>query len=610
MAETQSEPTTTTAIARSDGDLPESVAALNLSWAEGFVAALEERGVRDACICSGSRSAPFALAFHRSSIRTHVPLDERAGAYFALGIAKASRRPVAIVTTSGTAAANLHPAVVEAFHARVPLVILTADRPPELRDTGAAQTIDQIKMFGTSARWFHEVGSPAIGADLLQYVTGLGVRAVAEAWGPPAGPVHLNFAFREPLVPEPEALESAQTARRPAPGSDPAGAEDGPEPPPPSARAVARAARLLRPLRRGLIVCGPDDSPPGFAAAIARLAAVTGFPVLADPASQVRYGPHDRTRVSGAYDAFLRSPAFAEREVPEVVLQFGAALTSKTYHGYAARHRGRLHLVVDTAGGWRSPSHRAREVFTADPAAFATALADALAPGADPLPDWGETFGRAERAARTAIDRHRDGTHNLSEGALFPDLLEVVEDGTLLYVGNSMAIRDLDLFAPASPKRLRILANRGANGIDGVLSSGLGASAAVDTPTLIVTGDLSFHHDLNGLAALREGRARATIIVINNDGGGIFSLLPISRHDAVFEQYFGTPHGLDFRAAAELYGIPYARPDSPAELRERSADSMARGETRIIELRTKRDENRLSHQALWASVIRAVESLG
>jgi 2-succinyl-5-enolpyruvyl-6-hydroxy-3-cyclohexene-1-carboxylate synthase len=584
----------------------QATAAANLASAERFVAALRERGVRDACVCSGSRSAPLAIALHRSGIRTHVPLDERAGAFFALGLARGSRRPAAIVTTSGTAAANLYPAIVEAYHSRVPLLVLTADRPPELRGTGAPQTIDQIKMFATSVRWFHEVGAPAGGGVGFDDAASLGCRAVAEAWGPPAGPVHLNFAFREPLVPEPGALPVAAAARGPA-GDVPRPEDEAPEAPAPTARAISRAAGLVRRRRRGLIVCGPEDATPGFPEAVARLASVTGFPILADPASQVRYGPHDRSRVLGAYDAFLRSEAFASREAPEVVIQFGPPLTSKAFHLYLARHNDAAHVLVDPGRGWRDPSRRAREVFAADPAAFATALAHALSSGADPLPGWGERFGAAEAVAREAIDRHRASLRALNEANLFAELIEAAPEGTLLYVGNSLAIRNLDLFVSASERRLRVLANRGANGIDGLISSGLGASASAGTPALVVTGDLSFHHDLNGLAAAREGIAHATIVIINNDGGGVFSLLPIARHDDVFERYFGTPHGFDFAAAAGIYGLPFHRPASPAELRECASHSLARRETEVLEVRCDRSETQEHHLEVRAAVVRAIE---
>ena len=577
-------------------------ALLNLAWSERFVTALAAMGVRDAIVCAGSRSAPLVLAVDRSPLRAHVALDERAGAYFALGLAKASGRPVAVVTTSGTAAANLHPAVVEAHHARVPLILLTADRPPELRDCGAAQTIDQIRLFGTAVRWFHEVGTPAADPALEAYVAGLARRAVASAWGPPAGPVHLNFAFREPLVAEPESFPPRAAARASAPDSE------GPDPTPPSVRAVARVARLLRTKPRGLILCGPEAASPDLAGAAARLAAVTGYPILADPASQVRYGPHDRARVLGAYDGFLRSPAFAERNAPEALLQFGAPLTSKAFHLYAARHPGAVRVLVDDGRAARDPSHRATETVVADSGLFADALALALAKGADPLPSWGEPFARAEAAARDAVARHLAATRGISEGSAVAALLESAPDGAILYMGNSMPVRDLDLFVPASSKRIRVLANRGANGIDGVLSSALGASAAGAGPVLAIVGDLSFHHDLNGLAAARAAGVAATIVVVNNDGGGIFSFLPIARHGDAFERLVATPHGLRFEHAAALYDLPYDAPESLDDLASAARDSLVGGETRVIEVATDRADNRADHQTLWAEVIRSVDA--
>lgn len=571
--------------------------AVNLAWADRFVGALHAAGVRDAVLCSGSRSAPLAIAFDRSPVATHVSLDERCAGFFALGLAKASRRPVALVSTSGTAAANFFPAIVEARYARVPLIVTTADRPPELRATGAAQTIDQIKLFGDIVRWFVEVGTPDGSPELLGYVASLGSRAAAEAWRAPAGPVHLNFAFREPLLPDPDALPAL-----PEPLPE---AEAAPEPPPPARRAIERMAKALRARRRGLILCGPDDATPALAEAVSRLARTTGYPVLADPASQVRFGAPEGSRVLGAYDAYLRSPEFAERHAPEIVIQFGAALTSKAFHLYAARHPSALHILVDPANEWRSPARRAREVVAADPALLAMALCDALGGGTEPLPSWFESFEKAETKAREVIRRHVERARSMTEGRVFPELLRALPDGGVLYVGNSMAIRDLDAFVPAHPRRVRVLANRGANGIDGVLSSALGASAASEAPLLVVTGDLSFHHDLTGLHMIRDGRARATIVVVNNDGGGIFSFLPVARHPA-FERYFGTPHGLDFAPAVSMYGIPYSRPESWEDLRARARSSLENRATEVFEVRTERDQNRSLHQAMWDEVVRAI----
>ncbi|HEU4333098.1 MAG TPA: thiamine pyrophosphate-dependent enzyme, partial [Candidatus Eisenbacteria bacterium] len=263
--------------------------------------------------------------------------------------------------------------------------------------------------------------------------------------------------------------------------------------------------------------------------------------------------------------------------------------------------------AVDEAGAWRDPSRRLHEVVTADPALFAAALADALRTGSEPLGSWRASFASAERAARAAIERHVAGAPSLGEEAVFPALLRALPDGGALYVGNSMIVRDLDATAPGGAQRIRILGNRGVNGIDGVVSSALGASAAGGAPLLAVVGDLSFHHDLTSLAALREGRARATIVVVNNDGGGIFSFLPVAAHGDSFERLFATPHGLDVARAAALYGAPYARVASAEELRDRAAASLRDDATTILEVRTERDANRAAHRALAEAAIRAVE---
>ncbi|HTM00777.1 MAG TPA: 2-succinyl-5-enolpyruvyl-6-hydroxy-3-cyclohexene-1-carboxylic-acid synthase [Candidatus Omnitrophota bacterium] len=588
---------------------PAGTGALNLRWAEAFAHALAEAGVTDAVVAPGSRSAPLALALHAAPLRTHIALDERAGAFFALGLAKASRRPAAVLCTSGTAAANFHPAILEARHARVPLIALTADRPPELRDAGAPQTVDQIKLYGDAVLWFCEVGAPEAGADLLRYVASLGARAAAAAWGPPAGPVHLNFAFREPLLPGAgEANAAARTpARETEPGPDPRDHEG----PLPSARAVERCVRLLRARRRGLIVCGPDDDGAEAAGAVHALAEATGYPILADPLSGIRFGANDRARVLGAYDAFLRAPSFAAVEAPEAFVHFGAAPTSKALARYADRFPAAARIAVDPAGALRDPSRRAREVVRAAPAPFARALADALVRVAEPLPSWGTRFQAADRAAAGALAKGlaRDGD-TITEAGLFPALVPTLPEGSLLFAGNSMPVRDLDAFVPGDggARALRVLGNRGVNGIDGVLSTALGASAAAGAPALVVLGDLSFHHDLNGLAALREGHARAVIVVVNNDGGGIFSMLPVAEHGEVFERYFGTPHGLDFEHAAALYGISYARPAGLAALAARAGEALRAGESLVLEVRSDRAAGAAHRRALLDAAVRAVEA--
>lgn len=590
-------------------------AATNATWSLALIDAMVAAGVREALVAPGSRNAPLTLALDRSGLRTHVAIDERAGAYFALGLARASRRPVIVLTTSGTAAANLHPAALEAFHGRVPLVLLTADRPPELRAVGAPQTIDQIRLFGTGVAWFAEAGLPEGGPTALKRAASLGAQAVAAAWGPPAGPAHLNVPFREPLLPEPVAFEAIAKARA-INVSDGRGTEDiaPPSLAGASAASVRRVARALRGRRRGVIVCGPMESAPEFAPAVTRLADVTGYPILADPLSGLRFGAHDRSRVCGAYELFLRSPSFADAEAPEAVMLFGAVPTSKAWSLQATRAPAAYRVAVDEIGATRDPSRLTREILRGDPALTAAALADLLASTAEPDPTWADRFRRAERAAADAVSRHLASSPVLGEEHLFPTLLPVLADAArarraetgILYVGNSMPIRDLDLTGAPAAWPIRVLGNRGVNGIDGVVSSALGASVG-DAPLLVVVGDLSFHHDLNALAALREGRARATIVVVQNDGGGIFSFLPAARHTDAFERYFGTPHGLDIAKAAALYGVPHALCANAAELAAHASQSLRTRETVILEVRTDRAANFAAHQAMAEAARRAVE---
>jgi len=603
------------------GDVPgdPETGLVNFVWARALVGAMASAGVRDAVLAPGSRSAPLAIALDRSAIRTHVAIDERAGAYFALGLARASRRPVAVVTTSGTAAANLHPAALEALHGRVPLLLLTADRPPEMRDTGAPQTIDQIRLFGTGVAWFADAGAPWHGDAAARHVASLGERAVTAAWGPPAGPVHLNLPFREPLLPEPAVLDAiAPPHAGEIPSDDASGSAAvslAPESPSAPPSAVSRVARVLRSRRHGLIACGPCDGGSGgveFGAAVARLAAVTGYPILADPLSGVRFGDHDRARVLGMYDLMLRPSRFTDGAAPDALVQFGAPLTSKAFHVYASSHPKAYRVAIDEGGTPRDPSRLTRELLRGGATGTAAALADALEKGAEPLPAWDASFRRAERAAHDTVARHLAGSAALGEEGVFPALLDALPDGGVLYVGNSMPVRDLDLTGAPSGKRIRVLGNRGVNGIDGVVSSALGASVdacRAGVPLLAVVGDLSFHHDLNALAALREGHARVTLVVIQNDGGGIFSFLPVSRHGGSFERLFATPHGLDLERAAALYGIPYARCTTGQALHARAAAALTSGTSTLLEVRTDREANRAAHQSLVDAVRRAVEAI-
>ena len=601
----------------------------NYAYAAAFAAELARCGVRHVCLAPGSRSAPLALALARQpGMRVWTHVDERSAAFFALGMARALGAPVAVLCTSGTAAANFYPAVIEARYGRVPLVVLTADRPHELRDVGAPQAIDQLGLYGRHVRWFSEMAPPEAGERILAYARAAARRAVATAQAPPAGPVHLNFPFREPLVPPPEELDQLDAAASVGPDTPPQDAS-GPAPWPDGMRwlggrrtlgeeAVGELARRLAGWRRGLVVCGPQEDGELPAAAL-RLAGCLGFPVLADPLSGVRCGPYPgRELVVDAYDLFLRAPGLAAGLRPEVVLRVGAVPVSRVLQEYLQRHAEAYQILVDGGGEWRDPLGVVREVIHADAAWLLSALADAVAArgrvadraGPNGSEGWLASWRQHNETARRAAGEALVAMSEPFEGQVFARLAEVLPDGATLVVGNSMPVRDLDAFFPATPRRIRCLANRGASGIDGVVSTALGVAAAGTGPVVLAIGDLSFYHDLNGLLAARLHGLSLTVVLVHNDGGGIFHFLPQARHRQHFETLFGTPTGLDFRPVVEMYGGRFVVAGDGEELARAVQEGLARGGLWVVQVTTDRLRNVEQHRRVWQAVTSAVEGPG
>lgn len=584
--------------------------AKNVAFAGAFAAELARAGMRHAVVCPGSRSTPLALALaEEAGIRVWLHVDERSAAFFALGMARALGEPVAVLCSSGTAAANFLPAVVEAFLSRIPLIVLTADRPPELRDIGAAQTIDQVRLYGGHVKWYHELPVPEWTADLLRQVRLAASRATATALAAPRGPVHLNFPFREPLVPRPgeavPALADPVAAAGRADGRAFARVATGL--PRPADATLDALARELAGAERGLIICGPQDDP-ALAPALATLAGALGYPLLADGLSQARGGPHDRALVIDTFDAFLRDDATCRALAPEVVLHFGAPPTSKPLAQYLARYPTCRVVLIDGGAGWRDPSFLASDVLHADPIAVCAGLAARVGTGPSARSAWTASWLDTAARTRAAIDADLGRDDEFFEGRVFSELGALLPEGAILYAGNSMPVRDLDTFLPAGERAVRCLSNRGANGIDGVVSSTLGVAAVGDRPTVLVIGDLSFYHDLNGLLAGKLHGLRATIVVVNNDGGGIFSFLPQASAVAPerFEQLFGTPIGLDYAAAAALYGATFHRAADWGDFREAVAAGLCGDGVAIVEVNTDRLANVPRHRAVWAAVARAL----
>lgn len=583
----------------------------NTLWARSFVDELARCGVTDAVVAPGSRSTPLVMAFARDGrVRMRVHLDERSAAFFALGVGKATGRPAVVVTTSGTAVANLLPAVVEASEAGVPLLLLTADRPHRLRGADANQAIDQVGIFGSFPRAFHDMAPPSVDGPALRHLRSVACRCVAAATGPDAGPVHVNFPFDKPLEPmdPPEDLLDGDALGVTGRGGEAPftrvarGAMV-----PPDAELDALVGALHG--RRGIIIAGPSERASDVGEAVRALAAASGFPVLADPLSGARYGPASGAHVVAGYDLFLRDDVVRKALAPTLILRVGASPTSAALQRWIFEHNGVDHVVIDDGGRWKDHGAAATRYIVADPTETLVAMtaryagAGKVAPvenGADP--SWPEAWHRAEEAARSAMDGHGCPEARVAETVV----TSLPANGTL-FVSSSMPIRDVDAFAHPREAALRLYANRGASGIDGVVSSSFGVASQSDGPTVCLIGDLAFFHDRNGLLWSREEDASVIFVLVDNDGGGIFHMLPVADHEPDFTRFFATPHGIQPGAVADSHGIPCADvvlDDLPVAL----ADAQAAGVTTVLHVRTDRSANRRARAEVEEGVGRSVRA--
>ena len=557
-------------------------ANFNALWARALIDELRRGGVRDAVVCPGSRSAPLALAC-AELLEVRTVIDERSAAFFALGAARAAGRPMLVVATSGSAGAHFYPAILEAEAAGVPLIALTADRPPELHGFGAPQTMDQQRLFGLHAQ-FADLGLPDPLA--LSHLRALASRAVR-----PDGPSHLNAPFREPLAPVPEPLPEVRDL--PALRHQPARALPD----------LGGVARELSRRPRGVIVCGPRDAQDELPAAVGELSRALGYPILADAASQVRFALPSALAHA---DLILRSEPWARALRPDAVLRIGGGLSSKIVQAYL--EQAGYTAVLHERGALVDPAHTASVAIEGDAVATCRALAAEARCAGERAPFAAAeahsratlqgTFAEAEARARAALasafaDAPWSEPLIAREAALAADQL---------YVSSSMPVRDLDNFASRGG---RVLANRGLNGIDGIVSSAAGAASVRSGRTVALVGDLALLHDLGGLVAAARLRIPLTVLAVHNDGGGIFSFLPIAQHTDRFEELFATPHGQNLEGAALLCGAEFVRVTDARSLR---AALQAPPALRLIEARTDRARNVEQHRALQQAVIDALGS--
>ncbi|MDZ7778893.1 MAG: 2-succinyl-5-enolpyruvyl-6-hydroxy-3-cyclohexene-1-carboxylic-acid synthase [Gemmatimonadota bacterium] len=585
-----------------------SHAAANTLWADAWVDELARQGIREIVVAPGSRSTPLVLAFARDGRFTlRVHLDERSAAFFALGIGKASGRPAAVVTTSGSAVANLFPAVVEAAQAETPLLLLTADRPPRLRHADANQAIDQNRFFGNYVRAFLDLGVPVSGDPELRHLRATANRAVASSVGPPAGPVHVNVPFDKPFEPTDTGIAELRRSHALAVDGRPDGhafvrAERATRVP--SGEQVDRLAALCA-APRGVIVAGPVPDPWRVGPAVLRLAARTGLPVLADPLSGARFGPAPGGVRPAAYDLLLRSPEVRAALRPTAILRVGASPTSSAVTDWLLEQEGVPYAVVDDGDRWKDHGASATDYLVADPVATLDALHGRVQHTASD--DWVSAWTAADRAARTVLENgHADAVRGgpVHEGVVWPVLARAVPEATV-FVSGSMPVRDLDVFGLPGEHPWDVFGNRGASGIDGIVSTAFGVATTRERPVVCVLGDLALFHDQNGLLWSREADAPVIFLLVDNDGGGIFHMLPVAEHEPAFTPYFATPHGLDFRHAAALHGLEL-RDVSPPDLDEALREAAARRRTVILRLRTDREENRARRSELSERAARAV----
>lgn len=546
-------------------------------------------GVEHAVVAPGSRSAPLALAIAADGrLRLHVHVDERSAAFFALGLGRASGRPAVLLCTSGTAAANFHPAVLEASHGAVPLLVCTADRPPELRGVGAGQTIDQVKLYGEVVNWFAEAEVPTDRPGAGAAWRSLAARSVIETLGPPRGPVHLNLPFREPLLPTGDPLVDAPGRRRGAPWTHRVASE----------RILVEAelvrlVALIGATPNGVVIAGWGS---GVSSKVMdRFTVAAGWPVLADTVSNLRAGTH----AISMYDVLLRGVAAADLR-PSLVLRVGAPLTGNPANRFLD---GIPALLVDPDRRWLDPAHTAHELIEADPEPLLGTLAERLEARSVPIPDqtaW-LRWSAAEGRARARLDARLDAWSRPFEGRIARDVMAGLPDGSALVVASSMPVRDLESFA-APRDGVRVHANRGVNGIDGFVSTTLGIAAAHDGPTVALTGDLCFLHDSNGLLGVTERGLDAVFVVIDNRGGGIFSFLPQVELTDHFETLFATPQPVDLAALAGVHGVIGIEVDHADSLVPAVREAISAGGVRMVLVRTDRADNLTRHRELWADL--------
>jgi 2-succinyl-5-enolpyruvyl-6-hydroxy-3-cyclohexene-1-carboxylate synthase len=550
----------------------------NITWTETFVDVLASAGIKYACISPGSRSTPLTYALVKSKIKSFVHIDERSGGFFATGLARITGYPVVLVCTSGTAAAEYYPAIIEAYQQRIPLIVCTADRPTGAFLKGMNQTINQDNIYKNHIQWFVDAGTPD--PLNLNKIRSIAVKALDECLGSNR-PVHINFPFDKPFEPDNYTDETDQQplkhiSYKPVVRHSPV----------PDLEQTA-ASVISEP--DGLITVGPSPLSASFREALIKLSDTTGYPILADGASQMRYGEIS-SRIFTNYDPIIRSGYFKKYK-PSLILHFGRNMTSKAYEDFLYTYNGRKY-IINYFGDAFDPAGKYDAVISADEEIFVNGLNSYLdaANFGRSNSSWFIKLSEAEAESCRIKKEVIQNEEFPDEGRIITEIIPLLPDNCSLMLSNSMPIRDFDYFAQQGSKKINIFHNRGASGIDGIISTALGI-AALGEKTVLITGDLAFYHDMNGLIASRSYNIPLIVILINNNGGGIFRALPISKHKDIFAEFFTTPHNLEFRKFVEGYDGFYKKIESWSDLENTFLQALRSEQLSVLEITTDAEKS-------------------
>jgi 2-succinyl-5-enolpyruvyl-6-hydroxy-3-cyclohexene-1-carboxylate synthase len=582
----------------------------NILWTETFVKELASIGVKYACISPGSRNTPLTLAFaNNKKLKSYLHIDERSCGFFALGLAKASHTPVAIVCTSGTAAAELYPAIIEAYQQRVPLIVCTADRPPELLDCGANQTINQDNLYKNHIRWFFDAGLPEPIARRIKHIKVLAKRAFYESSIRSRGPVHLNFPFRKPFEPDNYTDEVSKDiidlAEKFSADEELFKVE---EKNILTEKWFLEIFNHLKEFENGLIIAGPENYNPRFHKNCVRLSEKLGYPILADGASQLRFGNLKKKNVISNFDALLRSDYFKNIK-PDIILQFGRTITSKALDTYLDKCDS-IRYMINEFGDWFDPSNKSAASFACQPYIFCEKMEQMIKENGlkRKSKKWLNIFTTADAAASKIKKEIIENSAFPNEPRIIKEILNIIPDNSHVMISNSMPIRDFDYFAFKTEKNLTIYNNRGASGIDGITSTALGIASITNEPTILLTGDLAFYYDLNGLLAAKKYSVPLIIILVNNNGGGIFEVLPISNYGEVFKEFFIAPHHLDFSPFVKGFAGNYSLIKSWQDFEKRFHNALKQQNFSVLEIKTDAVKSLELRRIFWKEVQKKISA--